>query len=164
MGASGASDGIMIMWDRRAVEKVDECMGQYTSVVSLRNADDNFMWAFEGVYGPNDDGERRVLWNEMAGLMSWWDRPWCFGEISMWCGFRVSDREWVVFLLLWKSPRSSYMGRVWWIFLSKEGSSLGPIIRYGLKLIGLCYLRSGKNITLMCLKVVCLDFYQTIFL
>jgi len=27
------------------------------------------------VYGPNDDGERRVLWNEMAGLMSWWDRP-----------------------------------------------------------------------------------------
>jgi hypothetical protein len=23
-------------------------------------------------------GERRVLWNEMAGLMSWWDRSWCF--------------------------------------------------------------------------------------
>jgi hypothetical protein len=23
--------------------------------------------------------ERRVLWNEMAGLMSWWDRSWCFG-------------------------------------------------------------------------------------
>jgi endonuclease/exonuclease/phosphatase family metal-dependent hydrolase len=19
-----------------------------------------------------------VLWNEMVGLMSWWDRPWCF--------------------------------------------------------------------------------------
>jgi len=56
------------------------------------------------------------------------------------------------------------MGRIWWIFLSKEGSSLGPIIRYGLKLIGFCYLRSGKNITLMCHKVVCLDFYQTIFL
>jgi hypothetical protein len=59
------------MWDRRAV-KVDECMGRYNLVVSLRNADDNFMWAFGGVYGPNDDGERerRVLWDEMAELMS----------------------------------------------------------------------------------------------
>jgi len=33
---------------------------------------------FGGVHGPNDGGERSVLWNEMAGLMSWWDRPWCF--------------------------------------------------------------------------------------
>jgi hypothetical protein len=70
MGASGELGGILIMWDRRAVEKVDECVGQYTLVVSLRNADDNFMWAFEGVYGPNDDGERSVLWDEMVGLMS----------------------------------------------------------------------------------------------
>jgi len=46
-----------------------------------------FVWAFGGVYGPNDDGERRLLWDEMAGLMSWWDRPWCFGGTSMWCGF-----------------------------------------------------------------------------
>jgi exonuclease III len=79
MGASGASGGILIMWDRRAVEKVDDCVGRYTLAVSLRNVDDNFLWAFWGVYGPNDDGERRVLWNEMTGLMSWWDRPWCFG-------------------------------------------------------------------------------------
>jgi exonuclease III len=79
MGASGASGGILIMWDRRVVEKVDDCVGRYTLAVSLRNVDDNFLWAFGGVYGPNDDGERRVLWNEMGGLMSWWDRPWCFG-------------------------------------------------------------------------------------
>jgi hypothetical protein len=69
------------------VEKVDECVGWYTLAVLLCNADDNFMWAFGAVYGPNDDGERRVLWDEMAGLMSWWDRPWCFGGTSMWCGF-----------------------------------------------------------------------------
>jgi exonuclease III len=61
MGASGASVGILIMWDRRTVEKVDECVGRYTLAVSLHNAYDNFMWAFRGVYGPNDDGERRVL-------------------------------------------------------------------------------------------------------
>jgi hypothetical protein len=27
MGASGASGGILIMWDRRVVEKVDDCVG-----------------------------------------------------------------------------------------------------------------------------------------
>jgi hypothetical protein len=56
MGASGASGGILIMWDRRVVEKVDDCVGRYTLAVSLRNVDDNFLWAFGGVYGPNDDG------------------------------------------------------------------------------------------------------------
>jgi hypothetical protein len=61
MRASGALGRILIMWDRRVVEKAGECMGRYTLAVSLRNADDNFMWAFEGVYGPNDVGERRVL-------------------------------------------------------------------------------------------------------
>jgi hypothetical protein len=71
MGASGASGGILIMWDRRVVEKVDECMRWYILAISLRNVDDNFLWAFGGVYGPNNDGERRVMWNEMAGLMSW---------------------------------------------------------------------------------------------
>jgi exonuclease III len=60
MGASGASGGILIMWDRRAVEKEDEYLGQYTLVVSLSNTNNIFLWAFGGVYGPNDDGERRV--------------------------------------------------------------------------------------------------------
>jgi hypothetical protein len=45
MGASGASGGILIMWDRRAV---DEYVGRYTLAVSLRNTDDNF---FVGVWG-----------------------------------------------------------------------------------------------------------------
>jgi hypothetical protein len=24
-------------------------------------------------------GEMSVLWDEMAGLMIWWEMPWCFG-------------------------------------------------------------------------------------
>jgi hypothetical protein len=31
------------------------------------------------VYGPNNDGERSILWDEMPGLVSWWEMPWCFG-------------------------------------------------------------------------------------
>jgi exonuclease III len=29
MGASGASGGILLMWDRRVVEKVEECVGRF---------------------------------------------------------------------------------------------------------------------------------------
>jgi hypothetical protein len=36
-------------------------------------------WAFAGVYGPNGDFDRRGLWDELAGLMSCWDLPWCIG-------------------------------------------------------------------------------------
>jgi len=30
-------------------------------------------------YGPNDDRDRRELWDELAGLMSWWELPWRIG-------------------------------------------------------------------------------------
>jgi hypothetical protein len=61
------------------VEKIEECVGRYTVACSLRNNDDNFVWRLVGeggVYGPNDDGDRSVLWDELAGLMCWWELPW----------------------------------------------------------------------------------------
>ncbi|KAG6669591.1 hypothetical protein CIPAW_01G254900 [Carya illinoinensis] len=45
----------------------------------FRSVIDGFMWAFAGVYGPNADSDRRLLWDELAGLHSWWDLPWCIG-------------------------------------------------------------------------------------
>jgi hypothetical protein len=40
---------------------------------------DDFKWAFAGVYGPNVDNDRSVLWNELNGLMERWAVPWCIG-------------------------------------------------------------------------------------
>jgi hypothetical protein len=54
------------MWDRRVVEKIEECMGRFVVVCSFRCVTENFEWAFAGVYGPNDDVER-CLWNELVG-------------------------------------------------------------------------------------------------
>ena len=34
---------------------------------------------FWGVCGPNVDVERRILWEELAGLMSVWEAPWSMG-------------------------------------------------------------------------------------
>jgi hypothetical protein len=75
----GASGGVLLMWDRRVVEKIDGCVGEFSVAVSFRNVEDHFAWAFVGVYGPNADGDRRFLWDELAGLLSWWDLPWCIG-------------------------------------------------------------------------------------
>jgi hypothetical protein len=40
-------------------------------------------WAFAGVYGPNFDRDRRLLWDELADLISLWNLPWCIlGVVS----------------------------------------------------------------------------------
>jgi hypothetical protein len=60
------------------VEKV-EYVGWFVVACSFRCITKFFEWAFVGVYGPNDDVERRCLWDELVGLMSLWERPWCMG-------------------------------------------------------------------------------------
>jgi hypothetical protein len=37
------------------------------------------VWMFTGVYGPNVNRDRRLMWDELAGIRSWWDVPWCLG-------------------------------------------------------------------------------------
>jgi hypothetical protein len=64
------------MWDRWVVEKIEECVGEV--YCSFRDVEDGFTWAFVGVCGPNSDTVRS-LWEELAGLISWWVMPWCIG-------------------------------------------------------------------------------------
>jgi hypothetical protein len=75
----GALGGILLMWDRRAVSKVDVCLGNFVAACSFRNVDDGLEWAFAGTYGPNRDIHRRHLWEELARLMCLWEVPWCIG-------------------------------------------------------------------------------------
>jgi endonuclease/exonuclease/phosphatase family metal-dependent hydrolase len=79
VASHGASGGILLMWDRRVVSKVDVCQGSFVAACSFRNVDDGMEWAFAGVYGPNMDAHRRQLWEELAGLMCIWELPWCIG-------------------------------------------------------------------------------------
>ncbi|XP_030970526.1 uncharacterized protein LOC115990899 [Quercus lobata] len=57
LGSCGASRGVLLMWDTRVVDKVEEAVGHF-SVSS---------------------GDRRFLWEELSGLSSWWNVPWCVG-------------------------------------------------------------------------------------
>jgi len=63
--ACGASSGMLIMWDKRIVEKIDVFVGEFVLACSFRSVEDDFSWAFAGFYGPNMDALRSSLW------MSW---------------------------------------------------------------------------------------------
>lgn len=69
----------MVMWDRRVVEKVKEFVANFTMACSFRSVEDNLLWAFTEVYGLNMDNECCLLWEELVGVLSWWNLPMCIG-------------------------------------------------------------------------------------
>jgi len=71
LASCGASGGMLIMWDKRIVGKIDVFMGEFVLACSFRSVEDEFFWAFARVYGPYLDALRCSLWDELAGLSSW---------------------------------------------------------------------------------------------
>ena len=67
--AVGASGGMLLMWDRRVVEKREDCMGSYMLACSFKNVEDHFEWVFwSGVWTKWRCGEERPL-----GGVGWFD-------------------------------------------------------------------------------------------
>lgn len=56
--ASGASGGILLMWDKCVVECIEEVMDTFSICCKFKSIMDRFVWAFSGVYGPNVDSKR----------------------------------------------------------------------------------------------------------
>uniref|UniRef100_A0A2N9IB59 Uncharacterized protein n=1 Tax=Fagus sylvatica TaxID=28930 RepID=A0A2N9IB59_FAGSY len=75
----GASGGIILMWDKRVVDRVDVAIGNFSVSCRFSEVATGFEWAFSGVYGPNRAMERSLMWEELAGIASWWEVPWCVG-------------------------------------------------------------------------------------
>lgn len=40
-----------------------------------KGVEDGFDWACSGVYGPNDDSRRGLLWDELVEIRHHWDIP-----------------------------------------------------------------------------------------
>jgi hypothetical protein len=81
------------MWGWRIVEKLDVYVGEFVVACSFRSVVDDFSWAFAGVYGPNIDTFRSSLWEELVGLIYWWELPWCIGGDFNVTRFPMKDRE-----------------------------------------------------------------------
>ncbi|KAG6650604.1 hypothetical protein CIPAW_06G055400 [Carya illinoinensis] len=77
LASVGASGGVLLMWDKRVMEVLEECIGDFSVATMFKNVEDGWVWAFVGTYGPNVDRDRRRLWEELAGVYSLWDVPWC---------------------------------------------------------------------------------------
>ena len=67
----------MLIWDKRVFEKLDVIVGRFSVSVLLRGVVDDFVWACTGVYGPNDDGQRSTLWEELSQVRARWPMAWC---------------------------------------------------------------------------------------
>jgi exonuclease III len=67
----GAFGGILILWDKRVMEKIKERVGEFTVACSFRKVENGFSWAFASVYGPNSNCDRKYLWEELTSLISW---------------------------------------------------------------------------------------------
>ena len=50
LGSVGASGGILLMWDTRVVEKLDEAVGHFSVSCKFRNVINQSEWAFSGVF------------------------------------------------------------------------------------------------------------------
>lgn len=87
MPSTGGSGGILIMFDKKVVEKLEECVVEFTGAYSIKNMEDSFQWAFARVYNPNFDLKRGLLWKELAGFFSWWELPSCCigGDFNVTC-------------------------------------------------------------------------------
>jgi hypothetical protein len=79
LASCGASSGMLIMWDKRIVEKINVFVGECVLACSFKSIEEDFFWAFARVYGPNIDALRSSLWDELADLSSWWVLPWSIG-------------------------------------------------------------------------------------
>jgi hypothetical protein len=60
----------LLSWNVRWFNEGQKCL-------RVGNAKDQFSQAFASIYGPNANCDRRLLWDELASLLSWWNLPWC---------------------------------------------------------------------------------------
>lgn len=61
LASCSAFGGMLIMWDKRIVEKIDVFVGEFVLACSFRSVVDDFSWAFAGVYGHKIDALRNSL-------------------------------------------------------------------------------------------------------
>ncbi|KAL4601768.1 hypothetical protein ACB092_10G005900 [Castanea dentata] len=64
LDADYTSGGILVMWDRRVLEKVEDMMWLYSVSIRWWRVVEGFEWACSRVYGPNEDSLRSLLWDE----------------------------------------------------------------------------------------------------
>ncbi|KAK4540324.1 hypothetical protein RGQ29_031849 [Quercus rubra] len=75
LDAVHTAGGILLMWDRRVLERKEVLVGSFSVSVQWQGVGDGFLWACSGVYGPIDNSVRGLMWDELAGVHHYWNVP-----------------------------------------------------------------------------------------
>ena len=76
--------GVLMLWDKREVEKVNVSVGLFSVSVLLRGVVDGFEWVYIGLYGPNADHYRAALWEELSRVHVRRNTAWfLFGDFNI---------------------------------------------------------------------------------
>ena len=74
LDAVQSSRGVLLIWDKRVVKKIDVLVGQFSVSVLFRGVLD----------GPNVDLNRAVLWEELSRVCTHWNKSWfLFGDFNI---------------------------------------------------------------------------------
>ncbi|KAK1302928.1 hypothetical protein QJS10_CPB12g00782 [Acorus calamus] len=75
--AEGASGGILIGWNSSDWALQDQVIGTYSISGLFQDTRTGWRWMLSGVYGPQGELEREMLWSELSTIKEAWDVPWC---------------------------------------------------------------------------------------
>lgn len=85
--AIGTKGGLLILWDKRALNSVESEVGAFSLSRRFESTSENFNWVFTRVYGPHTNPEREDLWLELASIRGLWSDLWVIGGDFNVCRF-----------------------------------------------------------------------------
>jgi exonuclease III len=84
LNAVNTAGGVLLLWDKRVVNRVDSKVGTFSVSCQWKSLIDGFEWVGTGVYGPNRDESRSELWDELSEVRHQWTQPWSiFGDFNV---------------------------------------------------------------------------------
>ena len=97
--------GILLMWDRRVLERTKVLVGSFFVSVRWQGVGNSFSWACSRVYGPIDNNARGLMWDELVFSNTGMSLGVVLG-ISILSASLVNDWVILVSLRLWSFFRS----------------------------------------------------------
>uniref|UniRef100_A0A2N9I810 Reverse transcriptase zinc-binding domain-containing protein n=1 Tax=Fagus sylvatica TaxID=28930 RepID=A0A2N9I810_FAGSY len=66
--AVDSAGGVLLLWDKRVLEKLDSIVNQFSVSCLWKGVFDGLEWVGTGIYSPTDDLLHRNLWEELSSV------------------------------------------------------------------------------------------------